>query len=734
MYRVALIQNESEMMRYSWADIRPMISALGYPFDGYTAENLDEFFARLDRGRYDAVVIASNACNDRIVLESLSDNVDRLQRFLEQGKGLLVAFQMKLAGRGPYPFLPTGLRVSATNRLKGGERPEEGELACGQGQHGHIALNYPHRIDLPRVREHCLNNDMVRGLYWTFLSAETPEQYVTILEDASVRPHRPLLLASRSDAPFRIVVTSLPLDWQMHVALWENVARFVVEGNPTIAVISKEGDSTFDYRFLVSTLEVKKLPFAEYTLSRMVPEDVPLDIHNSFVLDPAWSEDDVARFMEATSQLVKNGHGRVFSFSRDQSNLPLLQAASNVREYQTIARNALTWLVAAFPKDEEQSYWAGSFWCTVDVLRTLVLFDMPIAQYRDRILRAVYQHDQDGSYDEVLGASCAMLELYDLFLGGEHDRTQRCLNWIEKRVHNKTLFERATGYDSLSSLRIATDRDRLAAFKEQVMQQPELDNEFQIYRYAKTLHTCGFTKEAEELAMKLGSLQDRGSGKWVNVPHTASVVELLIAIRENGDRPNNELDEMVFRGVQFLRSAYTPLKSSWGSDIAATAKCLKALRAFERKLSYPVDVVITALQSSHEETLQVSALDVATSMNVELQKQVNLLHQKLGNLEIAVRQQQEKAQFAARLSAWFSALGTVGLILIVFFFWYAMSNDLMGSVGRHIASFMKEFWMWALPSIAVGSLSVLGYVLKRLDRLPRFIEDLYRRSQEKGDD
>ena len=71
MYRIALIQNESEMMRYSWADIRPMVERLGYGFDGFTAENIEDLYPRLKTDQYDAIIIASNACNDKAVRESL---------------------------------------------------------------------------------------------------------------------------------------------------------------------------------------------------------------------------------------------------------------------------------------------------------------------------------------------------------------------------------------------------------------------------------------------------------------------------------------------------------------------------------------------------------------------------------------------------------------------------------------------------------------------------------------
>ncbi len=719
MYRIALIQNESEMMRYSWADIRPMVHSLGYAFDSYTAENLDDLPGRLNRNRYDALFIASNACNDRLVLESLTAAKEEIARFLERGGGILVCFQMKLAGNTPYPFMPPHLGVTATNRIPMKERPEVGRLACGREQSGNVILTYPHRIDLGGVEMRCLRNDMVKGLYWTYLEASSPGDYVTVIEDSAICPSRSLLLSSRLDSPSRVVVTSLALDWQSHGELWENAARFVVEGKPTIAVISREGCSSFDYRFLVSTLEVKKLPHAEYTLQEMDPSAIPLDIHTSYILDPAWSEDDVALFTAATTDLIRAGVLRVFSFGQTKSGLPYLTAASNVREYQAIAGNALTWLVSSYPEDPDETFWGGSFWCTVEVLRTLVQFGMPVDHYASQILKGIYPHDQDGSYDEVLGASCAMLEVYVLFLGRDDERSQRCLRWILAYIDEKDLFEQATAYDILTGLGFSPETSRLRAFRERVVQSATQDNEFQIYRFAKTLLVCGFTRDAERLARRLHPLQDQETGRWVNVPHTASVVGLLVGIQDRSGNPDPELDEMLFRGVQFLRATYDPPKISWNEDLTATAKCLNALRAFEQKLNYPVDVVSTALQSAHKEALHADAMDVAMAMGVKLQSQVNDLQSQAAATQAELEESAKSNGFASRLSAALASISVLVLCLGALFAFYADRAGIWGAIGRHLAAFLREQGPIVISAVVFLAANVLFLILARLGQAPR---------------
>lgn len=723
MYRIALIQNESEMMRYSWADIRPMVERLGYLFDGFTAENIEDLYSRLTTDRYDAVIVSSNACNDKAVRESLNRHRMVFDDFLKRGKGLLVSFQMRMADFKYYEFLPDQLRVTATNRIYSGEAPQEGNLVTGEGQERHTLLCYPNRVNLAEVKSRCLTNNMVEGLYWTYLVSEHPQNYVTVIEDTTYELPRALLISSREDLTYRIVISSLALDWQKHEELWENAVRYVVEGRPSIAVISKSGSSLFDFRFLISSLEITKLPYAEYIQETITPDKIALDGHDTYVLDPAWSEPDVERFLQASLSLIEAGRARVFYFRKTGQGLVTLQAVSNVREYQIIAHNAITWLVSQFPDAEDQGYWAGSFWCTLDVLSTLNEFGVPVTQFKDKILKAIEKHDRNGSYDEVLGATCAMLEVYSLFLGKDHARIQRALDWILAHVYNKTLFEQATAYDVLTRFGVTLSEQKLAAFKNEVVTNlPLLRNEFLVYRYAKTLLACGLAKEAGQVAMQLENLQSPSDGRWVNIPNTASIVDLLIDIQKAIGSPKRNIDEMIFKGIQFIRSSYTPTEYSWKSDVSATAKSLKALRAFEQRISFPIDVIATSLQSGDVRARNYIAIEAASALNIRLQNRVNDLTAQLGRLQRSIDKMNKENAFAVRLSTVLTVIVAVGITFGLLMTRYLAQNKLLAEVGGHIRTFVSESATIALPVLAVVTLAALLYVLRRLGKSPKWLD------------
>lgn len=726
MYRIALIQNESEMMRYSWADTRPMIESLSYQYDGYTTENIEELFPKLTTNRYDAIVIASNACNDRTVRQSLDRHQADIESFLRLGKGLLVSFQMKMPNFPYYEFVPEEFRVSAKSRLALGEHPKDGELVIGQGLEGHTILRFPIELDIEKTKRRALTNNLVEGIYWIYLEPHHPENYTILLEDNSTTPARALLAVSREDYPFRIAISALAMDWQKMDELWQNTLRYVVEGRPSIAIITKSGQAGFDFRYLLSSLEINKLPYAEYSFTKIDTANIPLDVHEMYLLDPAWRENEIDEFVNNVLPLVKSGQARVFYFGENTQGLYVSHTLSNVREYQVIARNALTWLVSQFPESSDKGYWDGSFWATVDVLTTLHEFGVPIERFKDKVLNAIKKHDIKGSYDEVLGASCAMLEVYDMFLGRTDPKTLRSLDWIQERVHGKTLFERATAYEVFAWLGIDIPEEHLQSFKNEVMSNlRSLRNEFMLYRYGSTLLSCGFINEAEQVALQLNTLQNKHSGRWVNISNTAAIADFLIELQSNIRNPRSEIDDMIFRGIQYLRSTYTPAHFSWGLDVGATAKSLKALRNFEEKISFPVDFIQSVIQIGEIRARDFTAIDVAAKINAQLQNEMKELTNENQELENNIVKQSKQSYFSTRLASILTVVVVLALIYGLLFIQYLSENDRLEAASDAVTAFTsRSLLITAVPILATVLFIGLILILRRLDRIPDWIEEV----------
>lgn len=639
MYRVAVIQNDGEMMRYSWSDIRPMVSSLGYNYDNYTAENIENLFTKLDK--YDAIILATNACNDTRIKSTLESHTAEINLFLSRGRGYAVLFQMKKDDKEFFDYLTEDFRVKTVKRT---EDLKSGLVKANTDIPLHPILCYPHKIDINDIQYHCLNNKHVKGLYWTYLQPEKSEKYIILIEDDSYKEdRRPLLIASKEDHQIRIVISAIALDWQGHSKLWENAIRYAVEGKTNLALITKSKSNNYDYRYLTSWLRVNKIPFHLYSHDDIRAHDIEFSIHSIYILDPNFSEYETNAFIGRAAPFIDEGKAEILFFSPLKFPKPYIGAISNTRQFQSISQNAIVWIKSQFPVDH--GYFARSFWNTVDVLTTLIEFNESVEPFKSNILAEIAKHDRGGCYDEVLGATCAMLEVYNIYLGAQHEKTLTTVQWIFENLQDKVLFERATALDVLIRLNYHVDDEIKEKFKEEVLNTlkekhiSEPVNEFQLFRYCHTLFTCGYENDALDLALSFREVQDIHDGKWINVSHTAAVVELLIKIQNKANSNTNKLDEMIFRGVEYLYDSYNSEIFSWNNDILSTTKSLRALKLFENRVSLPIDVIKTRIAEELKRVSNFSAIDIASKQivrysddNAKLEKQISILQNLNGEI------------------------------------------------------------------------------------------------------
>lgn len=597
MYYLALIQNESEMMRYSWADIRPIIYNMNYEYDSFTAENIDTFFVELNKNKYDAIVIAANACNDSNVLSKLEKNKKQVEEYLYNGGGLFVSFQMRLANQESYSFLPHEFDVRCVNRIVMDENPKQGSIDINIDNNKHTILFYPNEIGIETINHQCLHNDNVEGLYWTYLESIEEGKYDTVLEDATI-DSRKLLLVSRETEKPRIVIASLSLDWQMHSDLLSNVLDYAVKGRPITAIIRKRGISTFDFNYLISNYESRKMAITVYSTDKLNINKNKSHIHDVYILDPSWNKKEINKFIKENKEEIQNGKYKVILFD-DKSILPTYSVIANFKSYKGVISSVLVWLQSLY--DTSSPYWQGSFWRTYDVLFAFVYFGIPITIFKDQIISELDKHDKNGSYDEVLGATCAMYQIYKwLFEGEKNERIERTEKWILANMDSKTLFEKATAIDTLVSNGVILDDDILNSTKDSIMQQVlQTNNEFAVYRYCKSLYTCGFFVEANQIIEKFHQMQDNRQGKWINLANTAAILDLLLDMYISIDNVHREIiEQMILRGVSYIKSHYDEKLASWQLDASCSAKCIVVLEKFEKLIELPIDLALADTEHS----------------------------------------------------------------------------------------------------------------------------------------
>lgn len=714
MYQVGVVQNESEMMRYSWADLRPTLEHFGYEIRGFTGENVAELVAHLDD--YDAVILATNSCNSARILDILRrEGRTPFRNWLLKGRGLFIGYQAKLGESDSYGFLPEDLEIRACNRSRDKERTIDGNLVSNDLATAHPIMTFPNAIEISAIETQCRHNNLVEGLYWAYLEPIKDELYDQILIDAKYPQSRPIMICSRSDLPGRVVAASLVVDWQGHNALWENVIKYVTEGRPSIAIVSRRGQRVRSFSYLVSTARQKKLPVAGYDVENIEEvQNFPIGPHDILIIDPAWDAQEILDLHNSRSLMRSGGFNRVFFFENTRAGDVVVNSLSHFKDFGRIAQNGLTWLTSAFPS-EGRPYWAGSFWTTIDVLKTLRTFGHPIDQYESRIGVELRKHDIDGSYDEVLGPTCGLLQVYSWFYGKSDERFKRTLRWILDHLEGKTLYERAGAVCVLCDLNVGLDSDRIQAYRNEfTMADTDAGNEFAVERYIRVLLDLGFSKDAERQAVRLKDLQDVRTGKWINTTNTSATVLTLLDLQEALPQKAELIEEMLFRAVQYIKNGYKEDLFSWNEDHLSTALALRALKRFESTFTFPVDELLVSLSAVREEAPRRIAIDEATQLNAHLQRTVNRLRSDL------------LSERKSGLFAKYVAVPSVGLCLafvsfIIIFLFFVYEKGRLSEAAILAADAVVATRRTILPILAIVTTTIFLGLLRKFALMPKWL-------------
>jgi len=718
-------------MRYGWADVRPSLERFAYIVDAYTGENIQLLFKRLCDDLYDAVLITANACNNHRILSALRENREgALKHLLESGKGLYIGHQAKIGESASFGFLPDPYDVCVEIRSRATERTTSSNLEIISSERQHPVVTYPEKIDTSLIIQQCLHNKLVTGIYWNHLKPKNPETYSPVLVDSQYQPNRNILLVSRPDLHPRVVISTLVVEWQGHDALWQNIIRYVVEGRPSIAIVAKKGTSSESFSFLTAAIQIKKIGAARYEFDNLNKiTTITAGPHDALVLDPAWSADEIIAYNNKCQILSTPGFSRIFYFDQTGQGEVIVNTISRFKDFHRISRSALIWLVAQ-GGHKDKPYWGGSFWTTVDVLCTLRDFGYPVKQYEALLRVEIEKHDIDGSYDEVVGTTCGLLDVYSLLYGRNDARYKRTLEWIKLHFGDKTLYEQATALDIIVRLGESVDRHILMRFNDEIVsnfRQSPISNEFILQKFICTLLTCDFVETAENLASHLGDLQSKVDGSWINISNTAATTLTLIRLQKKLKQRNAKIDGMIFRGIQFIKSSYSEDKFSWDADPLATAIALKSLKAFEDQMTFPIDELLVSLESVSREARSRIAIDTAMTQNINLQNQLNLLSDassmEIGHLTDQVQTEKAISNSAIKVNLITVPLVCVIISLMLLLIGYLLAHDKMHNALELLKQFFAEFYLVILPVLALTPLIVLAFHLKRLNRLPKWVED-----------
>lgn len=658
MYRVALVQNQSEMAHYGYADARPLLDDLApeYSYWLVTGDNISELGPALHRRQVDAVVLGSNALNDKSILHALCQEpfAALLGEFLATGRGLLALQQIGLAmRRGPtLDLLPQPLgRIRPVVIGADDTALTSGRLGFAPGAQPHVAMSYPHVLDPEQIREHACSFQGLPGLYWHYWEQVDLADWDQLLVDVASPAIRPLVVASHESAPWRVVVSALPFDWQKQREAFTNLLVYATEGRHNLAMVT-DRSQTGPYEYLRQSLLARHIAFGTYRLPdecEALTRNVSAGIHSTLLVTPGLHAAQLSGPLEKAIErgvltrrlrVLDIGHGAfgarsVSILSRDLHPRRLLQRTE--LQIQTELRGG---------------YIDDSFWSHVETLQTLEQMPDRTVDYRpllDAAWTITRNHDRKGSYDEIIGATCAYYWMRATYIGVNSAEALATEKWLHAAVQRADQQQKALAYATLASVGRLTAAEHLDLVHVLEGLTPAHLSETHLLIFLRAVLVARRLELARAIADELVARQRDGA--WLDLTTTAAISSVLIdvheALRGHGDDALRERLEssaraaviVILRALTRSEASETTRPYPWDGKASTTVKCLQAWLKFDGLLDLPIYEILESLRGSDRAATSFAsnrtALRVLAAINEEnadLRADVAALH-----ADIAVR-------------------------------------------------------------------------------------------------
>ena len=651
MYRVGIIQNESEAIRSGYANVQRNLLKIGLPVD-YSLElfnvvNIEKLFLAGDDCyimNYDSLIITTNATSDFHVREILEANMDAITNFLQRGRGLFVSSQKKLGVtdgldslEGRTQFLPEQFDFQTIQRPK--EEKDSGEGVLEHVNANNVLFKYPHVITEEETRDHCCNNGFRRHMYRSMIRPLTQGVYEPLIIDkANKTKDERWLLVTNTVSQFgeRIVVSTIAVDWEMHNHLLENIILYITEGVPKIAFINKEANNHDDFDYLMSSAKLSKVAFRSYnSISEL--ERQPINIHSTYIFSPGYSGNNVEAFVKRFESKGKNlpskKYIRVYYFEKFKDSTALVQY-SNFSTFDVLTENATLWIKSRFCG----KMWDNSFWTTYEIVTMMLASKVDMHSYVSSVLKDIKKHYSDFSYDNVAGATCG---LWDLLLalskdyvnelvyeGFDNNQLQGIENWLIVRSSTLSNYDLQTfasivvRYNQdLSNINSTFWNTILKRLEDYLENMPEDLTEQEVCRAIELGIILGKEQLIANYIAILHKKQD-SNGKWTNIRRTASVLVFLLSHFQHISKVYT-LEEILYNGIRYLYSSYNMQLACWDNDMQTTAQAIHALNLYNGLFKYSTQDFLSTIGLESDKVYAASVVrNVSNSMN-RLRDEIN---------------------------------------------------------------------------------------------------------------
>lgn len=685
MYQVALIQNQSEMSHYGYADARPILEEFGYKPILYTAQNIEKLSTDLAQVKFDAIIFASNALNDKTIRGNVvSDEFkESFISFIKNGKGCLILHQLRMAQDClQLNFLPTQLSEIRPEVRNENEKASDGKFHPTSISREHVFFLYPNMIDINEVQSRCLSFRSLKGLYWHFWGNASGMDWNVLLYDIDQQGlERPLIITSKESEPFRITLCALTLDWQKQKALLQNILFYIIEGKHDLAILKDFQNVSFGFEYFIESLRAQKYPLRIYDINQNLEElqrNIQTGVHTIIFLGPFVTERKIgSTIMALINDNIIKGELKLVSITAGTEEDELSRFYIAGRE--KYAKRILHELELKLQQELSLGYIDGGFWSTVESLQILKDLSSQLrSRYDNQMLSKVLElscvHNRNGSYDEVFGVTCALLWLRATYLEKDSPETQNTLKWIRNNLEDYEDREKALAYFTIMDVNLSTDEENKSLRNLLLSQQDKLDHltEIDLIVYLKSALRSG-TKEIIPSIINILHKNQEDDGYWVDLATTATATSTLLdalsMLKQEYPKGYDDtriiLEPMIFKSIIYIQTTMEKTNGSitypWDNKATTSLKCIQAWLNFENLITLPVHELSETLKIYSIEELIKSSTGTSLTILDELRKE-NIKY--IGTLSKLSVEFQKTEQFFRRKQYILIALLIVSLIII----------------------------------------------------------------------
>ena len=584
MFKLALVQNISEMRNYSYADLRKDLCDMGFELASFTRENIDHLASVLDPDKTDCVIFATNSFNDSSIYQytTTPEFHEAFRAYMNKGGACLLLHQNNLKGiENPFPFLEGSIL-----RLESSYAEKYISLSADEGS-AEAYFTFPNKITIDQITETCYKNTAVSGKYWLLMRPFEGEWY-PIMSDSLGNA-----VISRHNR-HKLIFSSLLLDYQKHTDLLYNVLINLLSDNHSLAILQREANETLGFSYFLNSLENNKFYYKRYTIDEESVDDLirnaRLGIHSTILLN----EDLVPSLPTRITDIVEK-----YGVKLIEINEKKLEKSDSFTVHSADKSLALMFsrLELKIQEDLSKGFILGSFMKTVEILSKLKEFEgegMTVGRYDknaiSHVLELMSPHlKDDGSYDKTFGATCKAYWIFHNFLGQNDELTKAAYTYIKKNQDVSSVREILERYSALA-LAESDPRKYLADNCTDVIRDV-IDSRFEYiteYDFIKILAVaveigddrmlCGLAQYVKDNVSENGELFN----SYVTAIVSSYMIDMYGIVTDR--REQERIRALLFDMVLYLRRInlkHLPLEE------ALQTVC--TLYKFENVVSFPID-------------------------------------------------------------------------------------------------------------------------------------------------